>query len=834
MTHANSEDLPLSPWAKRFYPSTDPYWRTLGGQIHSSLAPEFPSLHVDGYRWDPTLGPLPKPDNQSLDRLFYAERSQRGILGGVQSWQVAAIASQPYGYGPKDPLPEHSRDPAWERFWQERVVVNEVSWFPFFHRVRWFDLRANCFESIRDPFPEMRDHSTNWWTVDNWVIWDHLSVSIEIANRILRRLIDERDIWLDALLFRDRISWSLLNSDIQLKASTELGYDPQLLLPLTDPKFTADSATMAARMEQLNDRTVFGFFDEAGSWDEFKAYGLSSVTDMPMQSGEKVPWNTILIHVGFLRTLCDRDTSLSERCNMQAVLAFTILHELMHATYWGKQRERGFQAPITEPYVYPELKCELGASFEYNTFGGVTREVPSVPATYNFTGLNTHVNMYSWPRWFETGDLPEAVTLKTSTLPITFDYTIPLLWTSALQNEAFWKRVVEKHGKVAFRAPRILRSEVWGPWYGIGSRAFGIHRMRVDDNTPEELKAGYISVLNRWQERRINWDYMRQWYPDEYRKWSLSPWSWTYAREVIGNFREAHGRKDIFKCLEFARELMRGETAFLALRDTTSDNPMTWLFVSIGTLMCASIPLLTQDVDFAGPMKLVEIHPNSQGVPPFAVSTTGSIKLTELQMEALRDRSTTSKSHWPHPVHGIYAFWNDFYPSAKKHPMPKVWLEATYDVARSLWNRHVAGTQTNEWLPWDFQIPHYDTQWAIASETGTVENGMNMLTFDPCDPPITEAGRLMSPPPSPTDIGPNMLPTSGSVPTVSMRKKGKNDLKDAPERRYPKYYTVSEVGNHILSNESTWVIEPDGESGFDVYRITSSCPSVEPCRLCTY
>jgi hypothetical protein len=140
--------------------------------------------------------PLPRPTPRELDRLFCGERTQQFLLGGVKSWQLSVLHTEPYRYGPtgKD-LPTWFKDPAWDRYYQDRVVPKEDEWFPFFARGRWFDLRTSACDSIKNPFPEMRNHPNDWWTVDNDVIWDQLSVSIEIANRILQQLIKEQDPW---------------------------------------------------------------------------------------------------------------------------------------------------------------------------------------------------------------------------------------------------------------------------------------------------------------------------------------------------------------------------------------------------------------------------------------------------------------------------------------------------------------------------------------------------------------------------------------------------------------------------------------------------------------
>jgi hypothetical protein len=192
---SNPDHPPPSPWAARYYPRTDPYWRFAGGTSHSGLAPEFPTLHPSNFHEEPPWNPIPKPSNPELDRLFYAERWQRFDLSGLMTWQIPSLATAPYGYAAQDPLPVPGEDWTWDKYYKERVVPNEQSWFPFFRKNRWFDLRTNGLETIQNPFPEVFDHDTNWWTVDNPIIWENLSVSIEIANRFLITMLNNRNTW---------------------------------------------------------------------------------------------------------------------------------------------------------------------------------------------------------------------------------------------------------------------------------------------------------------------------------------------------------------------------------------------------------------------------------------------------------------------------------------------------------------------------------------------------------------------------------------------------------------------------------------------------------------
>jgi hypothetical protein len=130
-----------------------------------------------------------------LDRLFVSERIQTTEAAGFRTWQIPVLNNAPEPYNAGDYIPKSSRDRGWDKYREGLITVDEKKWLKFFHRRRWFDLRVDCFTHILDPFPEMRQHPTNWWTVDNPVIWEHLRLSIEIANRILLQMLKERNAW---------------------------------------------------------------------------------------------------------------------------------------------------------------------------------------------------------------------------------------------------------------------------------------------------------------------------------------------------------------------------------------------------------------------------------------------------------------------------------------------------------------------------------------------------------------------------------------------------------------------------------------------------------------
>ncbi|ORY69007.1 uncharacterized protein BCR38DRAFT_142559 [Pseudomassariella vexata] len=116
-------------------------------------------------------------------------------------------------------VPQWGGDKRWHDFIQGRITVNENSWLNLFAKPRWYDLRpakahARATDTIRYPFPQMEEHDTPWWTVDNPIIWEQVSISIELANRILLRLCQERNPWINTLLFAKSLTWAGFDMDV--------------------------------------------------------------------------------------------------------------------------------------------------------------------------------------------------------------------------------------------------------------------------------------------------------------------------------------------------------------------------------------------------------------------------------------------------------------------------------------------------------------------------------------------------------------------------------------------------------------------------------------------
>ncbi|KAH8196915.1 hypothetical protein TruAng_008940 [Truncatella angustata] len=163
------------------------------------------------------------------------------------------------------------------------------------------------------------------------------------------------------------------------------------------------------------------------------------------------------------------------------------------------------------------------------------------------------------------------------------------------------------------------------------------------------------------------------------------------------------------------------------------------------------------------------------------------------------------------------------------HPMPKAWEEAILCLSNTLLavlnkRKDISNYAPNQWIDFDFQVPYYDND----------RNWMQHVQGS-----LQPEERLVNPPASPTNIATRdfyrsgVFPEPTDPPSGPYYKRRTPASKSATKRRkvmpvmegtpHIKYYTIGDVGNRLHSGPSTWVVEPDGNSGFDVYDITDSC-----------
>lgn len=195
---------PLSPWAKRFNYNTGGRHPLLDdGEEHSGLAPQLPVLHPKYYADVPPYN-TSHPTKLQLDHLFLTESFQRSYLKGLESWEVGPLMRHVWftdkigvmsgghrecDYGPVDPTSATSsaagstkEDATLQIFHTNRIQVNENKWYKFLQKNRWYDLVQ--------PEPILGGGN---WSVDNPKVWEVLSISLELVDRMLKALVEDKN-----------------------------------------------------------------------------------------------------------------------------------------------------------------------------------------------------------------------------------------------------------------------------------------------------------------------------------------------------------------------------------------------------------------------------------------------------------------------------------------------------------------------------------------------------------------------------------------------------------------------------------------------------------------
>ncbi|KAK8007906.1 hypothetical protein PG989_001896 [Apiospora arundinis] len=182
---------PISPWRKEYGPSM--YGDLGDGTEHSLLNPVFPRL--DPVHYDDL--PDPKVTNPTnLDELFFNRQIQHDDLH-VYSYQLGPLNEYLGGPVRGGHSAGYDHQENRDRHKARLLNVNENNWLDCFRQDRWWALSE---EPLID---ESRDDPIRTWDPRSPRIWAELRVILEFCNRTVAALLEERDPWMDALLFGD-------------------------------------------------------------------------------------------------------------------------------------------------------------------------------------------------------------------------------------------------------------------------------------------------------------------------------------------------------------------------------------------------------------------------------------------------------------------------------------------------------------------------------------------------------------------------------------------------------------------------------------------------------
>ncbi|KAI0533867.1 hypothetical protein GGR58DRAFT_521066 [Xylaria digitata] len=531
------DNTPESPWAVRLEKPGETrnvfIWDNLR---HSGYAPEAPRVN-DPIRYLDTSDMVHQneapdvPNDKDLDKLFRIECYQAHKLRGMKTWEAISLHRW-VNFGPEfgsfsgGHLPNDTGDTARAMaivYELSRVQVDETRWFSFFRKDRWYDW-------IQTSPPARVGGQV--WSVDNPNVWKELSVGLELADRALKALIEDKN---------DHEKWEDI---VPPTAGAEYSQPPidnaRVLLGLRTEKIIAE------------------------------------------EKGQPCPFNWIA------------DMSKPQwRQRLEEILSTYrwIVHELTHGIIGSRFQNNlpGEYPPNRtrppEPFINFHGINEIGHTMEHLFFGGSTMvlplgsDVPIAVISYDIPNpLYTH-----YP--FIDGDWNKEGANILST------YT-PASWTSKLLSEAFWndENTPQKSADY-FHRPFIFRNST--PWAVDFSR-WGYVCPDLDDDTLATLVDEHSKVLETWNERHELLDNVRgSWYDDEVFKWYWIEWRVKIDRFAAAFARRdevACGRIaiDLVYRVNWSEDRKTYEKY---LPEDSRDLSPWWIFHCIGLLMMASIPI---------------------------------------------------------------------------------------------------------------------------------------------------------------------------------------------------------------------------------------------------
>ncbi|KAI0173207.1 hypothetical protein GGR52DRAFT_542267 [Hypoxylon sp. FL1284] len=791
---------PLSPFATRHGVSKDPFWRFYhpDNRAHSGLAPEFPD--TNGL----PSGQIPKPSNEELDRLFYAERGQARIANfGPRTWQLSALGENLAFDGSLDDASSLSSiDPYadWRSFLRQAVQIDQDRWLSCFGRNHWLDLRTNLLRSLRNPTPGLENSYSPysdrvWWSMDNEVVSSVIDIALEVANRVLRQLCLERSEWLDTILFAIP---SRSGQDPRYNYDELFRDDVYRWRPRPERE-RATSDELWSRLERLTAKYVcFGFTDE-------NVTGLAhGVTRTSTWSALKA---VVTLDVKGLRPLFEMDSTLSERCVSIFFLFSTIVHELMHAVVQCRDELGDMEA---EPLYNEEWIAEIGHSFENAVFGGSVHRRPDMTnvALGRNPGYPSHVALIDWPSRY-MGDFFSGAQIenngKSRALERAWEcYLVPTEWVSAMFSETFWADVVSSRGSAAFRPPRVLGSQM---------NFLELDELVITSCRPvlpprfsvPELENRSRRLVGRWKaERRAMLQRRSEWYNEEYASWQLLPWSELSTRELINQFRYYHARRNLVECRKI-------EAALVPLAAMRTMRPYTPNLFSFQYIIALLMPWYTPASSPKPAERLALLWPSSATVTWFrSLIQAPNVEAfhiaqddvdEEQQVESLQSIYTTAVGS---PFNCLDTIGSQIQTLMYPQGGPASWIDAVIQCYTQIRAEREANPDHDIWTSFPFSIPPYDPGWVTVEYVGGTFAYPDQVRYGNYNPwqDLAQGSTFFPSPPSSPPPG----PAGGSGSMVATRSMTSRML---PSRRvYTQYFYISHVANH-RSLDNAWVVEPD-------------------------
>ncbi|KAK8074564.1 hypothetical protein PG997_009227 [Apiospora hydei] len=517
-------------------------------------------------------------------------------LGGIFSYQLGPL-NETLGAGIYGGHSARNYDQDQNRkLHEERLLnVNEEAWFDFLKKERWWELNEEPLIDKRQSNP------INRWNPQQNRVWDELRIILEFCNRTLAKLLEERDPWLDALLFGD-----LVYSDGSPVPQFSSRTSPRKDEPVWTFKYRSP-AELPPRQEyvaqardqllRLTKDLLFGFrepasLDECSYEKEYEADRTTPWGQFWVAKDMKIAWKTchmIFLNVINLRVLVEMGTTTPAQASIARFgQACTVLHELMHAIH--KARVKDFNVnPTKEAYMGEEQLREMGMSFINHVFGGTLLglKLPAVPPgqlqgqriTVTDQMLEGKELMSAYNQIPRDGW--DVLRYGNTSTPLAL---IPPFACASLFDQNYWETCVNAKGTGALRPARLIA------WNGQVT-----HPIPQVDEFRDPLAAVIGALDARRKEveaRRIRSD------PDTVLHvdiWKRSLWGHFHMRADLTAFSKHHARHQLGPCRRLARDrLSKAREGFKLISADTDEGQNLqgayWVSFAIAYLMLASLP----------------------------------------------------------------------------------------------------------------------------------------------------------------------------------------------------------------------------------------------------
>ncbi|KAI1737622.1 hypothetical protein F4680DRAFT_210003 [Xylaria scruposa] len=600
------DDRPYSPWAERFgiwrNPEDFDFWPN-DPIRHSNAAPSR-NPPLDPYFYGDR--PSPKGHHEfssgyEKDRLFVAEYYLKYFLLSIQPWQLGPMTRwlqfSDRTFVPGGHISSLSGDAEEHRevYDEQRIQVDEDSWFPFFKKDNWF---SSPGDEPYDP-----------WSVDDPEVWGELRIALELANRILNALIKDKHVFLHTLMFGRLMYWEEARQKLFHDQPPAPFPDTAVLLSYDFYKsqFTKIFPGEPCDMDAVMDKTEEQFRDQLCLLGEGQDWGLATLehANRSRELGRTYTSerNIILINVQPIRSLIAGEITLAERVELTYGLANTILHEFTHALMasrcknddsWLNSTERHVNI-YKEPYVDFAPQAEMGYVMESLVFGNPLRH--AITAGPDLIYLAAHRKTWPFPDLTKSSNLGQViqghpVTAAGVEIKLTL---VPSLWFSMILSEEFWGNdLVPRKSDNFFHAMDYFCSR--NPLSGNDDDQYKYPP--VIEGNPPQTNRGVVDVIADWRLRERIWNQSRVgWFDREQDIWEKSPWGRVYRREMIIQFtKQMKGpieTRDLFICVDNATSQV-ARVPWWGSRDeyiAGLQNPADWVHHAIGLLMFACLPL---------------------------------------------------------------------------------------------------------------------------------------------------------------------------------------------------------------------------------------------------